>query len=121
MFMENIEKLKNRDAASGLQTAWMRCFLDLNPEAYLSKLKVPVLALNGEKDLQVSASQNLPAIERALKKAGNKHFKVMALPDLNHLFQHCKTGLPNEYFYIEETISPEVLTLMRDFIKEYVF
>lgn len=118
---ENIEKLKRRDTASGLQTAWMRCFLDLNPEVYLSKLKVPVLALNGERDLQVSASQNLPAIERALKKAGNKHFKVMTLPDLNHLFQHCKTGLPNEYFYIEETISPEVLTLMRDFIKEYVF
>lgn len=118
---KNIEKLKRRDETSGLQNAWMKCFLDLNPEVFLSKLKVPVLALNGEKDLQVSASQNLPAIEKALKKAGNKHFKVVSLPELNHLFQHCKTGLPNEYYHIEETFSPEVLSLIRDFIREYVF
>ena len=117
---EKIELLKRRDKASGLQTAWMGCFLDLNPEPFLCKLKMPVLALNGEKDLQVSAAQNLPAIERALEKAGNKHFKVVAMPGLNHLFQHCKTGLPDEYFYIEETFSEEVLKMMRDFIREYV-
>jgi hypothetical protein len=81
---------------------------------------MPVLALNGDKDVQVIASQNLPEIEKALKKAGNKKYKTVLLPNLNHLFQECETGLPDEYFSIEQTISPKVLKLMRDFIDEYV-
>jgi hypothetical protein len=75
-----------------------------------------VLALNGEKDLQVSSVENLPAIEKALKKAGNKSVKTIELPGLNHLFQHCKTGLPEEYGNIEETFSPEALKIISDWI-----
>jgi hypothetical protein len=78
------------------------------------------LALNGDKDVQVIASQNLPEIEKALEKVGNKRFKCVEIPNLNHLFQECETGLPDEYFSIEQTISPKVLELMRDFIDEYV-
>ncbi len=75
-----------------------------------------MLALNGEKDLQVAADVNLPAIEKALKSGGNKAVTTMKLPELNHLFQHCKTGLPAEYGEIEETFSPEVLKIMSDWI-----
>jgi biotin carboxylase len=75
-----------------------------------------VLALNGEKDLQVAADVNLPAIVKALKSGGNKAVTMMKLPELNHLFQHCKTGLPAEYGEIEETFSPEVLKIMSDWI-----
>ena len=104
----------------GLQGKWFKCFLDLEPKDYLSRLSIPVLALGGEKDLQVVASQNLSAIEQTLKQAGNRHFKVLSLPNLNHLFQECESGLPDEYFSIEQTISPKVLEIMRDFIDEYV-
>lgn len=115
-----INSLKNRDNNPALQVPWFKCFLDLDPSVYLSKLTMPVLALNGDKDVQVIASQNLPAIAAALEKAGNKHYKTMLLPNLNHLFQECETGLPDEYFSIEQTISPKVLEIMRDFIDEYV-
>jgi fermentation-respiration switch protein FrsA (DUF1100 family) len=94
---------------------WMRTFLSLDPITYLKQVKVPVLALNGERDLQVDVA-NLALIERALKDGGNKNVSVRRLPELNHLFQHAKTGAPSEYVSIEETLSPEVLSLVRDFV-----
>jgi fermentation-respiration switch protein FrsA (DUF1100 family) len=87
-----------------------------DPAIFWKKVKCPVLALNGEKDLQVSAMENLPAIENALKSSGNKSVKIVSLPELNHLFQHCKTGLPAEYGEIEETFSPEALQIIADWI-----
>lgn len=70
---------------------------------------MPVLALIGEKDLQVPHKENLSLIEAALKKGGNKNYTVKLMPGLNHLFQTAKTGLLNEYGTIEETISPVAL------------
>jgi pimeloyl-ACP methyl ester carboxylesterase len=95
---------------------WIRFFISTNPADFWKKVKCPVLALNGEKDLQVAAGINLPAIEKALKSGGNNAVTTVKLPDLNHLFQHCKTGLPAEYEEIEETFSPEVLKIMADWI-----
>jgi len=77
-----------------------------------------VLAINGEKDLQVPPKENLSAIERALKKSGNKNFETKMLPGLNHLFQTAKTGAVSEYSQIEETISPLALETMLDWIKK---
>lgn len=95
---------------------WFRFFISTDPKVFWKKVKCPVLALNGEKDLQVAADINLTAIEKALKSAGNKDVKTIKLPELNHLFQHCKTGLPSEYGEIEETFSPEVLKIMSGWI-----
>jgi len=72
-------------------------------------VKCPVLALNGEKDMQVPAKENLSAIETALKKGKNDKVTVKELSGLNHLFQECKTGSPEEYIQIEQTISPSAL------------
>lgn len=96
---------------------WMRYFMITNPADFWEKVKCPVLALNGDKDLQVSAKVNLPAIEKALRKGGNDSVKIVSLPGLNHLFQHTATGLPSEYGDIEETISPEVLDIITNWIK----
>jgi dienelactone hydrolase len=95
---------------------WFRYFILADPAKFWKKVKCPVLALNGEKDLQVAADDNLPAIEKALKSAGNKNIKTVKLPELNHLFQHCKTGLPAEYGMIEETFSPGALQIISDWI-----
>jgi hypothetical protein len=78
-----------------------------------------VLALNGSKDLQVPSTENLAAIEKALKEGGNKNFKTMEMENLNHLFQTCETGAISEYAQIEETISPTVLKILRDWILEF--
>jgi pimeloyl-ACP methyl ester carboxylesterase len=99
---------------------WWKFFLIHDPAKDLEKLSVPVLALNGEKDIQVDPKTNLPAIETALKKSKSKNYKTVELPGLNHLFQHCKTCTIQEYGELEETFSPEALKIMGDWIEEVV-
>ena len=112
---EQLKALKKGELA-GHSHPWMKCFLELEPSVYLEKVKQPILVLNGTKDLQVLHYQNLPAIEKALKKGGNKSYEIHKLKGMNHLFQECKTGSPNEYYEIEQTISPKVLKMMKDFV-----
>jgi uncharacterized protein len=95
---------------------WFRFFIATDPSRFWKKVKCPVLALNGEKDLQVSAHENLTAIQKALKSGGNMNVKIVSLEGLNHLFQHCSSGLPAEYGNIEETFSPEALIIISDWI-----
>jgi len=115
---EEIEKsLKQVQASLNPSTlTWFRYFIMTDPAAFWKKVKCPVLALNGEKDIQVAADENLPAIEKAMKSSGNYSVTTIKLPGLNHLFQHCKTGLPAEYGEIEETFSPEALKIISDWI-----
>lgn len=100
--------------------AWMRYFVLFDPAPLFSKITCPVLALNGEKDCQVLPEQNIRTINNGLDGAGNNEIKTMILPGLNHLFQNCETGLPNEYGIIEETFDPETLTLIAEWIWQYV-
>ena len=99
-----------------MTSPWMRTFLILDPQQYLSKVKCAVLSLNGSKDVQVPCDMNQQAIEKALKAGGNKNYKIQKLDGLNHLFQHCATGMPAEYSTIEETFAPEALSAMKDWI-----
>jgi alpha/beta superfamily hydrolase len=100
----------------GLGYSWLRYFITTDAATFWKKVKCPVLALNGEKDLQVAAEENLREIEKAVESSGNKAVKTIKLPGLNHLFQHCTTGLPSEYAQIEETFSPEALKIISDWI-----
>ena len=101
-----------------MNSKWYRYFVKYDPMPVLSQLTIPVLALNGSKDLQVAAKPNLAGFEKALTQAGNKHFKIVELPDLNHLFQTCRKCTVAEYGMLEETFSPEALKLMTDWLKE---
>jgi fermentation-respiration switch protein FrsA (DUF1100 family) len=87
-----------------------------DPRPALKKVKCPVLAINGEKDLQVPPKENLKAIRTALKEGENSDFTIKELKNLNHLFQTAKTGSPSEYINIEETISPVALKVIGDWI-----
>ena len=89
------------------ENPWLKWFVDYDPAADIKSTRCPVFALNGDRDCQVIASQNLNAIRQLLPKS--KKNLVKEYPGLNHLFQHCTTGFPTEYGQIEETISPEVL------------
>ena len=97
---------------------WMRYFALYDPAPALAKVTCPVLAMGGELDLQVPVDQNLPAIEAALKKGGNKDYSVVRLPGLNHLFQTCKKGTPGEYVQIEETMSPVALDTIATWVRK---
>lgn len=102
--------------ANSINTEWFRYFLVFEPSTALKQVKVPVLALNGEFDLQVPSTQNLPVIAKALKEGGNKDFTIIELPKLNHLFQTCQNGSIEEYAKIAETISPIALNLIAEWI-----
>lgn len=103
-----------------LLSPWMQYFISYDPAPTLQKVKCPVLAINGSKDLQVPPTENLSAIENALKKGGNKHYTIKKLENMNHLFQECETGSPEEYGKIEETISPKALVVVTEWIKQQI-
>jgi len=104
--------------SNAVSSPWFRYFLTYDPIPALEKVKCPVLALNGEKDLQVPPKEDLDAIKQALTRGKNKKYKTLLLPDLNHLFQTAQTGSPNEYGKIEETISPTALQAISDWLNE---
>ena len=110
------DEMQVQTAVKQVLNPWMRYFLAFDPRPALEAIRVPVLALNGELDVQVDADQNLTAIATALEKGGNRNGTVHRLPKHNHLFQRAETGLVNEYAVVEETISPEVLDLIREWI-----
>jgi uncharacterized protein len=101
---------------AGLNTPWMRYFVTYDPIPVLKRTRIPVLALDGSLDTQVVADQNLPPIQAALTAAGNLDATTQKLPGLNHLFQHAITGSPTEYGEITETMAPEVLAEVPDWI-----
>jgi hypothetical protein len=111
---------KDASAALARQSAspWMRFFVLHDPAPALAKVRCPVLALGAELDLQVLPEQNLPAIEAALKRGGNKDVTVVRLPGLNHLLQPAKTGLPAEYAQIETTMAPAALDTIATWIRQ---
>ncbi len=103
-----------------VMSPWFRFFLTYDPRPTLAKVKVPVLAVGGERDLQVPAKENLDAIRAALDSGGNKDHTVKMLPGLNHLFQECQTGSVTEYSQIEQTMSPVALKTVSDWILAHV-
>lgn len=96
---------------------WMRFFWSYDPVPALKSVKTPVLALNGELDLQVNADINLQAIEAALKSGANPPHTIKKLPKLNHLFQTAQTGAAREYARIEETIAPAAINEVKLWLK----
>ena len=98
------------------RSPWLNFFIDYDPSADISKTLCPVMAINGNRDVQVISSLNLTGIKAHLKN--NPKNVIKEYPSLNHLFQHCKTGNISEYRMIEETISPEVLEDIVRFIKQ---
>jgi hypothetical protein len=97
-------------------TPWFRYLLAYEPAAALSALRVPVLALFGELDLQVPPAQSVPLLERLW--AGHPDATIHVFPRLNHLFQHAEKGLVAEYATIEETFAEPALEMMTAWILE---
>lgn len=101
-----------------LNKPWFRYFLQYDPSVNLKKISASVLALNGDKDIQVIAGTNLPAIEAALKdRKNNAPYRIMELPGLNHLFQQCTSCTVNEYGILEQTIFPGVLDIITEWMR----
>ena len=131
---EEINKLSNEELPAGmskdqasingqvdqLTTPWMVYFMKHDPAKVLENVNCPVLAINGEKDLQVPPKENLEAIRKALEKGGNTDISTQELLGLNHLFQESTTGAPSEYGTIEQTFAPEALEVISSWILKKV-
>jgi hypothetical protein len=107
-------------ALKALLSPWMRTFLTYNPRLILEQVTIPVLAINGEKDLQVPPKENLSEIKAALERGENTDHEIHELKNLNHLFQTCETGAIGEYGTIEETFNKEAMDLMTQWILKKV-
>lgn len=101
-----------------MNSVWFRFFLGYDPRPALEAVTVPVLALFGEKDLQVPPSQSAPEMEAAFERSGHSDATVLVLPGLNHLFQEAETGEMTEYAQIEQTMSPAALQAISSWIQE---
>ena len=102
-----------------MTSPWFRQFLDYDPEPTFEKIKCPVLALSGDRDLQVDSAENVPLLRKALEASGNRDFTVVEVEGVNHLLQTAQSGSPALYGAIEETIAQEVLTAIGNWVSKH--
>lgn len=102
------------DRLRPIATPWYRYLLTYDPVPALRSLRIPVLAIFGEKDLQVPPGQSASIMRQALNQ--NRRATVHVFPGLNHLFQHAETGAISEYGKIEETFAEEALKMIGEFV-----
>lgn len=102
-----------------MTSPWFQQFLTFDPEPVLEQLTLPVLALSGDLDLQVDSVENVPLLRQAYEASGNKDFTIIEIEGVNHLFQKAQSGSPALYGAIEETIAPEVLTAIGNWVTKH--
>lgn len=101
---------------STFNSCWYRFFLAYDPAIAFRRIKIPVLAITGDKDWIVSPDKLFPLLSQWLQQANNKDVTLLKLPNLNHVFQTCQTGAIMEYGLIEETMSPLALKIIAEWI-----
>ena len=112
--LPNMSVKKYRETVAEMNNPWISWFIDYDPSDDIRQTRCPVFALNGNRDCQVISTLCLPAFQRLLPTS--KKNRIKQYPGLNHLFQHSATGVPTEYGEIEETIAPEVLSDIAEWI-----
>ena len=105
---------------ASVRSPWFKFFLDYDPAPTLAKVQVPVLALFGGKDLQVPAEPNRRVMEEVFAKSGLKDYRIVVMPDANHLYQQANTGSVSEYTTLKKEFLPGFLDLLTTWIGERV-
>ncbi|MFN8421478.1 MAG: alpha/beta hydrolase [Anaerolineae bacterium] len=118
--LEDYARLVAQQGVKQNATAWFKEFVSYDPSKDWAKTTIPVLAIYGAKDVQVDAQQNAPALEAALKQAGNTDYQIVTLPDANHLFQTADTGAPTEYGKLPAEFTPELLPTILEWLQKHV-
>jgi pimeloyl-ACP methyl ester carboxylesterase len=116
----SVSKEKFAEGFVNAAIPWMKFFIQYDPTPDLKKIRSKVLALNGDRDIQVLSKSNLAGIEASLKKGKAKSFQIVELRGLNHLFQECSKCTVQEYGSLEQTLSPLVLKAVGDWLEKEV-
>lgn len=95
---------------------WYREMIRYNPADYIPRITCPVLALNGDRDIMVPSAENLASIRQLLDRGGNRRYKIVELPGLNHMFQRCVTGTREEIPDLEDVFSAEALEILGEMV-----
>jgi pimeloyl-ACP methyl ester carboxylesterase len=97
---------------------WYRYFIRYDAQKTLSKIKVPVLAINGDKDLMVAGRKNLDNWSKYVKGGGNSNVETHLIPNVNHLLIPCTTCGPAEVPDIKSSVSNTVLLIIGEWLKQ---
>ena len=103
-------------ATEQMSATFIKELVKNQPESYLSRVKVPVLAIFGEKDLQVEPMSNKAGVEKALLAAKNPDVTTWVVPKMGHNLQETETGRIDEYGRLEQTVKPELMTRLVSWI-----
>jgi pimeloyl-ACP methyl ester carboxylesterase len=101
-------------------TPFFRSQLTLDPSQVMSRIKQPILIVQGDLDMQVppSHADKLGELARARKK-GAGPVEVMHIPGINHLLVPAKTGAVDEYDQLEtKTITPQLTSSIVEWLKK---
>lgn len=110
--LSKTEKAAIQQQINTLVDPWFRYFIRFDPLPLLQQLDIPLYAINGSKDVQVTANENLRSIMDQLDYQKTPQSRVQQYVGLNHLFQSAETGMPQEYGELRETFSPQVMADM---------
>jgi uncharacterized protein len=120
IFDEKSENNYINQVVKQIYSPWFRAFLLFDPQPYLKKLNCKLLALNGDKDIQVLAGANLQGIQQSLEAGGNTSFTIALMPGLNHLFQTCKACTATEYGVLTESFSATALDKIGNWLQKEI-
>lgn len=119
--IKNVDEYANNSAKGILgfyKSKWMLYFIKHEPIQDIEKVTIPVLALFGEKDLQVEAKLNIEAMNKLFKKTKQKNYTIKTLKDANHLFQKATNGSPSEYENLDKKFVDDFFSTMETWLKE---
>jgi len=110
------EELEGRK--QGMSLRWWREHFAHDPLETIKQVKVPVLIIQGEKDLQVPKGE-AELLAQALKEAGNKDVELHILPDLNHLMRHHPEEPSIQYRHLDESVDERVLGIIVQWVRAH--
>jgi len=87
------------------------------PEHVIPRVTCPVLFLYGTRDVQVPAAENLAAARTLIKRLGKENWMVLEMSGLNHAFQRCTTGMPDEYEGIDHVMADDAVEKVSTWIQ----
>ncbi|BAV05390.1 hypothetical protein SAMN05421788_105156 [Filimonas lacunae] len=97
---------------------WYRYFISYNAAKVMAQVKVPVLALNGDKDILVACKENLENWKQYIAAGGNHDVTTVVIPGVNHLFLACQKCDLYEYPQLKTEFSPMALDTIVSWIQQ---
>jgi len=103
------EKEMADEMSAFMNNDWAREFLTYRAADFLKDVELPILVINGKKDIQVRWSESQHGFKQHMSPKSLAHSKFIAYEDLNHLLQPCVKCDIMEYATIETSLSPQVM------------